>query len=67
MMRGRYARVEDQALADTKKHAAKEGRVIVFVDESGLSERPTLVRTWATRGQTSVVQFSTASLGSSGR
>ena len=29
----------------------------MFVDESGLSERPTRVRTWAPRGQTPVVQF----------
>jgi transposase len=29
----------------------------VFVDESGLSERPTRVRTWAPIGQTPVVQF----------
>ena len=32
--------------------------MIVFVDESGLSERPTLVRTWAPKGQTPVVQYS---------
>jgi hypothetical protein len=31
--------------------------VIVFIDESGLSERPTRVRTWAPRGQTPVIQF----------
>ena len=29
----------------------------MFVDESGLSERPTRVRTWAPVGQTPVVQF----------
>lgn len=29
----------------------------MFVDESGLSERPTRVRTWAPIGQTPVVQF----------
>jgi len=50
--------MEDQALACAKKNAAKQGRVIVFVDESGLSERPTRVRTWAPRGQTPVVQYS---------
>ena len=32
--------------------------MIVFVDESGLSERPTLVRTWAPKGQTPVIQYS---------
>jgi transposase len=50
--------VEDQALARSKKNAKKQGRVIVFVDESGLSERPTRVRTWAPKGQTPVVQYS---------
>lgn len=29
----------------------------MLVDESGLSERPTRVRTWAPRGQTPVIQF----------
>jgi hypothetical protein len=33
-----------------KKNASAQGRVIVFVDESGLSERPTRVRTCAPRG-----------------
>lgn len=31
--------------------------MIVFVDESGLSERPTRVRTWALKGHTPVIQF----------
>lgn len=31
--------------------------MIVFVDESGISERPTRVRTWAPKGQTPVIQF----------
>lgn len=30
--------------------------MIVFVDESGLSERPTRVRTWAPKGETPVLQ-----------
>lgn len=30
----------------------------MFVDESGLSERPTRVRTWAPKGQTPVLQYS---------
>lgn len=29
----------------------------MFVDESGLSERPTRVRTWAPKGQTPIIQF----------
>jgi hypothetical protein len=32
--------------------------VIVFIDESGLSERPCRVRTWAPKGQTPVLQYS---------
>lgn len=39
-----------------KKKAAQEARLIVFIDESGLSTRPTRVRTWAPRGQTPVLQ-----------
>ena len=33
-------------LASAKKNAARQGRLIVFIDESGVSERPTRVRTW---------------------
>ena len=40
-----------------KKKARREGRLIVFIDESGLSQRPTRVRTWAVKGQSPVVQF----------
>jgi len=32
----------------------------VFIDESGFSERPTVVRTWAPRGQTPVIQYTFA-------
>ncbi len=39
------------------KKAQRDGRLIVFVDESGISERPTRVRTWAPKGQTPVIQF----------
>ena len=45
-------------MAGTKKNAAQERRTIVFVDESGLSERPSRVRTWAPKGQTPVLQYS---------
>jgi transposase len=44
-------------VAGAKKKCHAEGRLIVFVDESGLSERPTRVRTWAPKGQTPVIQF----------
>src|SRR5207237_8017280 len=40
-----------------KKKARREGRTIVFVDESGLSQRPHRCRTWAPRGQTPVLQY----------
>jgi transposase len=49
--------VEAQALAGAQKKCAAERRLIVFIDESGLSERPTRVRTWALKGCTPVVQF----------
>jgi hypothetical protein len=39
------------------KKAIREERLIVFVDESGISERPTRVRTWAPKRQTPIIQF----------
>jgi hypothetical protein len=39
------------------KKALCERRTIVFIDESGLSERPPRVRTWAPRGPTPVLQY----------
>lgn len=50
--------MEDQALASAKKKSRKEGRTIVFIDESGLSERPTRVKTWAPKGCTPTLQYS---------
>jgi transposase len=44
------------AVAGDKTKARRHRRLIVFVDESGLSTRPTRVRTWAPRGQTPVLQ-----------
>src|SRR6266498_534925 len=44
-------------LASAKKNAARQGRLIVFIDESGVSERPTRVRTWSVRGETPTLQF----------
>lgn len=55
--RGGHSALEAATLAGSKKNAAKQGRVIVFVDESGLSERPTRVRTWAPKGETPVLQY----------
>ena len=37
--------------------ARRQERLIVFIDESGISERPTRVRTWAPKGKTPVIQF----------
>jgi hypothetical protein len=50
--------MESQEVARTKKIAARQGRIIVFIDESGLSERPCRARTWAPRGETPVLQYS---------
>ena len=50
--------MEEAALACAKKKCRAEGRTIVFVDESGLSERPTRVKTWAPKGQTPILQYS---------
>ena len=47
-----------EALAGAKKKSQREGRTIIFIDESGLSERPTRVKTWAPKGQTPVLQYS---------
>ena len=40
-----------------KKKARQEGRILVFIDESGLSQRPHGCRTWAPRGQTPILQY----------
>src|SRR5215510_10967745 len=49
--------IADRNVGRRLKKAQKEGRTIVFVDESGLSERPHGCRTWAPRGQTPVLQY----------
>jgi transposase len=60
--RARTRRAGDRALgeddlAGTKKNAARQGATIVFLDESGFSERPSVQRTWAPRGQTPVLRY----------
>ena len=50
-------RLESQEVTRVKKIAARQGRVIVFIDESGLSERPCRARTWAPKGETPVPQY----------
>lgn len=42
---------------EISQRAMAEGRVIVFVDESGLSQRPARKRTWAPEGQTPILEF----------
>jgi transposase len=39
------------------EQSQKEGRTIVFVDESGLSMKPSRKRSWAPQAQTPVLQF----------
>lgn len=48
--RGRDRTLAQAHLAGAKKNAARQGRLIVFIDESGVSERPTRVNTRALRG-----------------
>ena len=52
--------MEEAHLARAKKKSLKERRTLVFVDESGLSERPSVVRTWAPIGQTPQLTFNHA-------
>jgi transposase len=49
--------LEETTLARIKKNAEQQHQTIVFVDESGLSERPHRCRTWAPKGQTPVLQY----------
>ena len=44
--------MEAQDLAGAKKKALSEGRTIVFIDESGLTQKPHRVRTWSPKGET---------------
>ena len=41
-----------------RNRAEKQGRTIVFVDESGLSQRPIECAPWSPRGKTPVLQYS---------
>lgn len=47
--------MDREALAVSKKNARRRQAWIVFEDESGVSERPSVRRTWAPRGQTPVL------------
>ena len=48
--------MEEAYLAGAQK-SPREGRLIVFVDKSGISQRLTRVRTWVPKGHSPVVQF----------
>ena len=48
--------MEEGTLARTSKGAVKEGRTILWVDESGFYLLPGVVRTWARRGETPVLK-----------
>jgi hypothetical protein len=50
--------METETVTNPKTIAARQGRIVVFIEESGLSERPCRVRTWAPKGQTPVLQYS---------
>lgn len=40
-----------------KAKARKEGRTLVFVDESGLTQKPAAKRTWSPRGETPILEL----------
>lgn len=44
-------------VAEDKKGARQSGASIVFLDESGFSERPSVRRTWAPKGSTPVLKL----------
>ena len=50
--------MQAQDLASAKKKSKAEGRTLVFIDESGLSEKCPVTRTWALCGYTPVIQQS---------
>jgi hypothetical protein len=58
---GRALERDEASIRGWKKQRWPEARqrrqTIVFVDESGLSERPHRCRTWSLRGQTPVLQY----------
>jgi transposase len=53
--RGRISRAD---LGRTKKNAKKQKQLIIFADESGLSEKPSIRSTWGRQGETPVVVHS---------
>ena len=47
----------EAAVAPAKKGALKRGWWLVHLDESGFSQRPSVMRTWAPRGQTPIIRL----------
>ena len=47
--------METSSLANYPKKGALEGRYLAFLDESGISERPSVRRTWSPKGKTPVI------------
>ena len=47
----------EAALAAAKGGAQRRGAWIVHLDESGFSQRPSIVRTWAPRGHTPILRL----------
>lgn len=48
--------MEKRALARAKKTAEIQGQTVLFLDESGFYQLPSVVRTWAPAGQTPVLR-----------
>jgi DDE superfamily endonuclease len=49
--------VEHANLGQGKKNAKNQRAWVVFLDESGISQKPPIRRTWAPRGKTPVVRY----------
>jgi hypothetical protein len=47
--------VADREMAGSKKNARRGKAWILFQDESGVSQRPSVRRTWAPKGETPVL------------
>lgn len=48
--------MDQEGLGGSKKKAKRERRWVVFLDESGVSQKPSVRRTWAPRGRTPVLR-----------
>jgi transposase len=48
--------LENGALARVKKNAARQRAWIFFQDESGITQQPSIRRTWAPRGETPILR-----------